>query len=300
MQNPNLKKAQIYLDKYFKEILSNPDKYKDIPHPLYAVEQILHKLKTKNKIDIKLNTSIPILTKRFKEKTSIPKVLYQYSILHYWAIKEINHDEIFPSFEEILKKSNHILTSKDMEFTKTGATRAYTNMRFAFNTLVNCGLINSRDYNAKRYFSISILGLIILIYNKYLARDDNHLKNDLIPLWEISDLIYFDQKKETEKGLNLDTSLDQLIYKLDQDKKFEVYLNHISNNTVTTEEFQEIKRLVSEFHQYKTQVLDNNLTQESKKSLGIDFRKKMTENSKNTDKFKKNLLIHYKQIPNSL
>lgn len=126
---------------------------------LFELEKHLSDLKVKYQVNQKLNSKINsnnILKSFSLESTFFRSNDYALSFLVFLTLQE-NHDaeELLIIMDQYIDKIKEKLTFHDIATTDTGATRCYTNLRFALNELRNYGLIySSITLNKEKYRSI--------------------------------------------------------------------------------------------------------------------------------------------------
>ena len=114
---------------------------------LFELEKHLSDLKVKYQVNQKLNSNIisdNILKSFSLHSTFFRSNDYALSFLVFLTLQE-NHDaeELLLIMEQYIDKIKEKLTFHDIVTTDTGATRCFTNLRFALNEMRNYGLIYS-------------------------------------------------------------------------------------------------------------------------------------------------------------
>lgn len=150
----------------------------------FLEEQLLAKhLVHRFNYDIQSNS----ITDSLKDKTypeAFKSNQFLLPFLHHLAIQggELSAEDLDDFMLSFLQKHAELLSIYDVVVSKTGATRALTNIRFAVNTLREFHFIESRTATNKRSLSPTIIGMLSLIFLKLSADED--LTNDKTILTE--------------------------------------------------------------------------------------------------------------------
>lgn len=88
---------------------------------------------------------------------------YQLSFLIYMFLnyEKLKNMELIDIIESYLQKIKNSLRLPDIERTKTGSVRCKTNIRFALKNLRSEGLIETRDEEYKRSWSLTLTGFLV-------------------------------------------------------------------------------------------------------------------------------------------
>jgi hypothetical protein len=88
---------------------------------------------------------------------------YQWLFLHHLIVNFRKGIGLIGYIDDFLDTYKEQLVLSDIGITRSGATRAKTHLRFAVNDLRNMGMVISRDFNKKRSWQPSIMGVLILL-----------------------------------------------------------------------------------------------------------------------------------------
>lgn len=114
---------------------------------------------------------------------------YVLPFLHHLAIQEnvVSAEKLQDYILEFLRKHANYLSIHDVVILKSGATRAFTNIRFAVDALRKDNMIENRTMNHERSLSPTILGILTLLFMKL---NDKSGSNDATRLLQRDDIFY--------------------------------------------------------------------------------------------------------------
>jgi hypothetical protein len=101
-----------------------------------------------------------------------------FPFLNYLCEYYNGHYKLVDYIQDFTITHSNQLVWEDIFMTQSGATRIYTNLRFALNHLRNLGLIRREDENGKSDIEPSVLGY--LFYQIIGIKDENRIKNKIL------------------------------------------------------------------------------------------------------------------------
>ncbi len=149
----------------------------------------------------------------------------------YYLCEHFNgQDKLVDYIKDFTYTYRNQLVWEDIVMTQSGATRIYTNLRFALNQLRNLGLIRREDEHGKTDVEPSVLGY--LFYMVIGAKEENKGKNQILKYDYYAIHNSLNEFKDALK--------DSKDYKILEIKYPKVYLKYKENLNLIAEAFNEL------------------------------------------------------------
>jgi hypothetical protein len=189
---------------------------------LFELQSHLRKELEKRSVNLNLNPSIyseEISNSMLKERplsyTKKTDKDLMFPFLYYLCENYNGQDKLVDYIEGFTSTYSNQLVWEDIVMTQSGATRIYTNLRFALNQLRNIGLVRREDEKGKTDVEPSVLGY--LFYMVIGMKEENKGKNQILKYEYYSiynSLIEFkDALKEHDNHKNIEIKYPKLYYR---------------------------------------------------------------------------------------
>jgi len=172
----HIEDIKMFIAEYFKDnksdikVINSKIKSEKIivSKDLYILQNQLQEIASEQGINVRLNPSVfseGILVSIDRSSDEHFKAVdYQYNLFYHLTLNydlNISLFEYINSFVDFYKEQ---LSFNDIKITESGATRIFTNLRFALNDLRNLGLIHRKGKEGNRINIPTLFGLLVLIY----------------------------------------------------------------------------------------------------------------------------------------
>lgn len=163
---------------------------------IYELENYLYELKQKNSLNLSLNADISSKNIRASFQDPFPQAYtradYEYNFLLFLAYEYKSEYEIRHYIQDFIEAFKENLTWIDLVITETRATRAFTNIRFAVDSLRKQGLLYEKSPENDGLHP-TLFGLIVLLHTQ------QHAFNELT---ENSNYPFLKRKDIYKSGVN--------------------------------------------------------------------------------------------------
>lgn len=178
-----------FIDEYFKDnksdikVINSKIKTEKIivSKDLYILQNQLEEIASEQGVNIRLNPSVfseGILASIDKSADNHFKAVdYQYNLFYHLTLNYDLNISLFEYINSFVNSYKKQLSFNDIKITESGATRIFTNLRFALNDLRNLGLIHRKGKEGNRVNIPTLFGLLVLIY---LLNNDEYFNKKTI------------------------------------------------------------------------------------------------------------------------